>query len=65
MDYQNKKAFAKKVKRQKARNAKMRRRKDAARRELNQERLNSKIIYKFRERLTPYRKPKVNEEDSD
>jgi hypothetical protein len=65
MDYQNKKAFAKKVKRQKARNAKMRRRKDAARRELNQERLNSKIIYKFRERLIPYRKPKVNEEDSD
>ena len=65
MDYQNKKAFAKKVKRQKARDAKMRRRKDAARRELNQERLNSKIIYKFRESLVPYMKPKVIEVDSD
>jgi len=61
MDYHNKKKFAKKKAKQRKRDATMKKRREALRLEKSQEDLNRKIVYKYRERLTPYRKPKVNE----
>lgn len=61
MDYHNKKKFAKKKAKQRKRDAVMKKRREALRLEKSQEDLNRKIVYKYRERLIPYRKPKVNE----
>ncbi len=61
MDYQNKKKFAKKKAKQRKRDAMMKKRREASQEEKRQERINSKIVYKYRERLVPYRKPKVDE----
>ena len=60
MDYQNKRKFAKKKAKQKKRDIMMSKRRAALLLERSQERLNSKIVYKYRERLTPYRKPNID-----
>tara|TARA_R110002110_G_scaffold100573_5_gene256252 strand:+ start:632 stop:826 length:195 start_codon:yes stop_codon:yes gene_type:complete len=60
MDYHNKKKFAKKKAKQRKRDAVMRKRREALQIEKTQEKMNSKIVYKYRERLTPYRKPKID-----
>ena len=57
MDYHNKKKFAKKKAKQRKRDAVMKKRREALRLEKSQEDLNRKIVYKYRERLIPYRKP--------
>ena len=64
MDYQNKRKFAKKKAKQRKRDTMMRKRRAALLLERSQERLNSKIVYKYRERLTPYRKPKIDSTES-
>jgi hypothetical protein len=64
MDYQNKRKFAKNKAKQRKRDTMMRKRREALLLERSQERLNSKIVYKYRERLTPYRKPKIDSTES-
>jgi len=64
MDYQNKRKFAKNKAKQRKRDTMMRKRREASQIEKRQEKLNSKIVYKYRERLTPYRKPKIDSTES-
>jgi len=64
MDYHNKRKFAKNKAKQRKRDAMMRKRREALQIEKRQEKLNSKIVYKYRERLIPYRKPKIDSTES-
>jgi len=58
MDYNNKKKFKKKKKKQKLRDLSVKAKREATQKKHRQEKKEATLVYKLRERLTPFRKLK-------